>query len=53
MAQTGGSGGESQPPTPKSRSAQNGANFCGKTPLTKAEHEFLLYDDIRWIFSMF
>ncbi len=33
-------------PSPRRRSAQNGANFCGKTPLTKAEHEFLLYDDV-------
>jgi len=35
-----------QPPTLQRGSAQNGAKFCGKTPLTKVELEFLLYDDI-------
>jgi len=34
------------PPTLQRRSAQNGAKFCGKTPLTKVELEFLLYDHI-------
>jgi hypothetical protein len=51
MAQTGGSGVESH--RLQRGSAQNGAKFYGKTPLTKAEHEFLLYHDIQWMFSMF
>ncbi len=53
MGQTGGSGVESHPPPPKGEVLKMEQNSCGKTPLTQAEHEFLLYDDIRWIFSMF
>jgi len=41
---TGGSTVESPPP--KMRSFQNGAKFCGKTPVTNVEHKFLLCDDI-------
>jgi hypothetical protein len=44
---TRGSAVESPPQPPQLGSFQNGAKFHGKTPLTKVEHEFLLYDDIE------
>jgi hypothetical protein len=47
MAQTGGSRVESHPPPCKGEVLKmEQKTFCGKTPLTKVELEFLLYDDI-------